>query len=58
MGKLSHKYMSNKAVNEFFRIFDDKKNINWLDFDAAVNNLKSKYRLCHMKKIGVCTLRA
>ena len=53
MGKLSHKYMSNEAVNEFFRIFDD-----WLDFDAAVNNLKSKYRLCHMKKIGVCTLHA
>lgn len=50
--------MSNKAVNEFFHIFDDKKNINWLDFDAAVNNLKSKNRLCHMKKIGVCTLHA
>ena len=42
MGYLSQKYVPNKAVDKFFKVFDHYENINCLNFDAAANNLNIK----------------
>lgn len=38
MGKVSQKYVQNKAADKFFNEFGSSKSINWLYFDAGINN--------------------
>ena len=42
MEKTSQKYFSKKITDKFINKFGYNKSVNWLYFDAAVNNLNSK----------------
>lgn len=47
------KNLSNKVLeSKLFNIYDNSKSINWLYFDADVNNLNSKEQVFQVLHLG------
>lgn len=47
------KNLSNKVLeSKLFNIYDNSKSINWLYFDADVNNLNSKEHVFQVLHLG------